>query len=47
MKTQPVPPVEYHWYRVNKLVAMVTMENKKSKLTVEQGSPNKFEPQPF
>jgi hypothetical protein len=30
---------------VNNLVAMVTMENKQSKPTVEQGSPNNFEPQ--
>jgi hypothetical protein len=28
--------------RVNNLIAMVTMEHKKSKPTVEQGSPNRF-----
>jgi hypothetical protein len=30
---------------VNNLVTMVTMENKQSKLKVQQGSPNKSEPQ--
>jgi hypothetical protein len=32
-----------HKPTVNNLVAMVTMEHKKSKPTAEQGSPSKFE----
>jgi hypothetical protein len=38
-------PLSLYKLTVNNLVAMATMEHKQSKHTVEQSSPNKFEPQ--